>query len=80
MVYLSLLPQFIPHGAPVVGTTLLLVGVHAALGLLWLGGVTLAVHRARRVLQRPRVRRRLDQATGGVLVALGAAVGFEVAR
>ncbi|MFB7636191.1 LysE family translocator [Streptomyces sp. NPDC056149] len=80
VVYLSLLPQFIPHGAPVVGTTLLLVGVHAALGLLWLGGVTLAVHRARRVLQRPRVRRRLDQATGGVLVALGAAVGFEVAR
>ncbi|MEW1660213.1 LysE family translocator [Streptomyces sp. NPDC093707] len=80
VVYLSLLPQFIPHGAPVVGTTLLLVGVHAALGLLWLGGVTLAVHRARAVLQRPRVRRRLDQATGGVLVALGAAVGFEVAR
>ncbi|WP_240167741.1 hypothetical protein [Streptomyces noursei] len=30
--------------------------------------------------QRPRVRRRLDQATGGVLVALGAAVGWEVAR
>ncbi|MEK2477066.1 hypothetical protein [Streptomyces noursei] len=29
--------------------------------------------------QRPRVRR-LDQATGGVLVALGAAVGWEVAR
>ncbi|WP_438485349.1 hypothetical protein [Streptomyces sp. S186] len=50
------------------------------LGVLWLGGVTPAVHRARAVLQRPRVRRRLDQATGGVLVALGAAVGFEVAR
>ncbi|MEU7638426.1 MULTISPECIES: LysE family translocator [unclassified Streptomyces] len=80
VVYLSLLPQFIPHGAPVVATTMLLVTVHAVLGVLWLGGVTLAVHRARAVLQRPRVRRRLDQATGGVLVALGAAVGFEVAR
>ncbi|AJC55361.1 LysE family translocator [Streptomyces sp. 769] len=80
VVYLSLLPQFIPHGAPVVGTTLLLVSVHAVLGVLWLGGVALAVHRARAVLQRPRVRRRLDQATGGVLVALGAAVGWEVAR
>ncbi|AKA06449.1 threonine transporter RhtB [Streptomyces noursei ZPM] len=79
VVYLSLLPQFIPHGAPVVATTMLLVTVHAVLGVLWLGGVTLAVHRARAVLQRPRVRRRLDQATGGVLVALGAAVGFEVA-
>ncbi|KUL47446.1 lysine transporter LysE [Streptomyces sp. NRRL F-4489] len=80
VVYLSLLPQFIPHGAPVVGTTLLLVAVHAALGVLWLGGITLAVHRARAVLQRPGVRRRLDQATGGVLVALGAAVGLEAAR
>ncbi|MFF2811279.1 LysE family translocator [Streptomyces sp. NPDC058000] len=80
VVYLSLLPQFIPHGAPVVATTMLLVTVHAVLGVLWLGGVTLAVHRARAVLQRPRVRWRLDQATGGVLVALGTAVGFEVAR
>ncbi|MFE0188499.1 LysE family translocator [Streptomyces sp. NPDC058989] len=80
VVYMSLLPQFIPHGAPVVATTLLLVTVHAALGVLWLGGVALAVHRARAVFQRPRVRRRLDQATGGVLMALGAAVGFETAR
>ncbi|WP_310718052.1 LysE family translocator [Streptomyces lydicus] len=80
VVYISLLPQFIPHGAPVVATTLLLVAVHAALGVLWLGGIAVAVHRARAVLQRPRVRQRLDQATGGVLLALGAAVGFETAR
>ncbi|MCZ0970550.1 LysE family translocator [Streptomyces albulus] len=38
VVYLSLLPQFIPHGAPVVATTMLLVTVHAVLGVLWLGG------------------------------------------
>ncbi len=80
VVYMSLLPQFIPHGAPVVATTLLLVTVHAALGVLWLGGIALAVHRARAVFQRPRVRRRLDQATGGVLLTLGAAVGFETVR
>jgi threonine/homoserine/homoserine lactone efflux protein len=80
VVYMSLLPQFIPHGAPVVATTLLLVAVHAALGVLWLGTIAVAVHRARAVFQRPRVRRRLDQATGGVLLALGAAVGFEAAR
>ncbi|MEU9499829.1 LysE family translocator [Streptomyces sp. NPDC048196] len=80
VVYMSLLPQFIPHGAPVIATTLLLVAVHAALGVLWLGGIAFAVHRARAVFQRPRIRRRLDQATGGVLLALGAAVGFETAR
>ncbi|MFD9812792.1 LysE family translocator [Streptomyces sp. NPDC059080] len=80
VVYLSLLPQFIPHGAPVVATTLLLVAVHAALGVLWLGTLACAVHRARAFFHRPRVRRRLDQATGGVLLALGAATGFEAAR
>ncbi|MGW8396033.1 LysE family translocator [Streptomyces lydicus] len=80
VVYMSLLPQFIPHGAPVVATTMLLVAVHAVLGVLWLGGIAVAVHRARAVFQRPRVRQRLDQATGGVLLALGAAVGFETAR
>ncbi|OKI01431.1 lysine transporter LysE [Streptomyces sp. CB02923] len=80
VVYMSLLPQFIPHGAPVVTTTLLLVAVHVALGFVWLGGIALAVHRARAFFQRPRVRRRMDQATGGVLLALGAAVGVETAR
>ncbi|MGW1838368.1 LysE family translocator [Streptomyces sp. NPDC002067] len=80
VVYLSLLPQFIPHGAPVVATTMLLVTVHAALGVLWLGTLACAVHRARAFFHRPRVRRRLDQATGGVLLALGAATGFEAAR
>ncbi|TSB18170.1 LysE family translocator [Streptomyces benahoarensis] len=80
VVYLSLLPQFIPHGAPVVATTLLLVAVHAALGVLWLGTLACAVHRARAFFHRPRVGRRLDQAAGGVLLALGAATGFEAAR
>ncbi|MFF4954179.1 LysE family translocator [Streptomyces chattanoogensis] len=80
VVYMSLLPQFIPHGASVIATTLLLVAVHAVLGVVWLGSIAVAVHRARAVFQRPRVRRRLDQATDAVLLALGAAVGFETAR
>ncbi|MFC6066957.1 LysE family translocator [Streptomyces ochraceiscleroticus] len=80
VVYMSLLPQFIPHGAPVVATTLMLVAVHALLGVVWLGSVTLAVHRARAVFRRPRVRRRLEQLTGTVLFGLGAAVAAETAR
>ncbi|MER7399606.1 LysE family translocator [Streptomyces sp. NPDC000151] len=80
VVYMSLLPQFIPHGAPVVATTLMLVAVHAVLGVVWLGSVTLAVHRARAVFRRPRVRRRLEQLTGTVLFGLGAAVAAETAR
>ncbi|MFI9030765.1 LysE family translocator [Streptomyces sp. NPDC053560] len=80
VVYMSLLPQFIPHGAPVVATTLMLVAVHAVLGVAWLGAVTLAVHRARAVFHRPRVRRRLEQLTGTVLFGLGAAVAVETTR
>lgn len=80
VVYMSLLPQFIPDGAPVAATTMLLVTVHAALSILWLGTIALAVHRARALLWRPRVRRRIDQATGCALLALGAAVGVETAR
>lgn len=80
VVYMSLLPQFIPHGAPVVATTLMLVAVHAVLGVVWLGSVTLAVHRARALFRRPRVRRRLEQLTGTVLLGLGAAVAAETAR
>ncbi|WP_181138648.1 LysE family translocator [Streptomyces sp. Ru73] len=80
VVYMSLLPQFIPHGAPVVATTLMLVAVHAVLGMLWLGAVALAVHRARAVFRRPRVHRRLEQLTGTVLFGLGAAVAAETAR
>lgn len=80
VVYMSLLPQFIPHGAPVAATTLMLVAVHAVLGVVWLGSVTLAVHRARAVFRKPRVRRRLEQLTGTVLLGLGAAVAAETAR
>jgi len=78
--YLSVLPQFLPHGVPPLMGSVALAGVHVAEGLLWLGVVILAVGRAGRWLSRPVVRRRLDQMTGVVLVGFGVRLAAEGAR
>lgn len=75
--YVTLLPQFIPAGAPVLPASLLLAGIHATEGIVWLAGVTLAVSRARAVMQRPSVRRGLERVTGVVLIGFGARVALE---
>ena len=80
VVYLSLLPTFIPHGAPVLPFTLLLVAIHDVMGLAWLTAVAVLVQRARRVFARPRVRQRVEQATGVALLGFGATVAIEAAR
>ena len=80
VVYLSLLPTFIPHGAPVLPFTLLLVAIHDVMGLAWLTAVAVLVQRARRLFGRPRVRQRLEQATGVALLGFGATVAVEAAH
>ena len=65
--FTSLLPQF---GDAF--TTLLALGLlFSLLTLLWLAAYGIAVARARRLLERDRVRRAFDAVTGVVLVALG---------
>lgn len=67
------LPQFLPVGGHVARGALL-VAMHIAIGLAWLGALVAFAGRARRVLARERVRRCLDRATAGVLLGLGAAM------
>jgi threonine/homoserine/homoserine lactone efflux protein len=69
--YSTVMPGFIPAGADVLAWSLVLAGIHAAMGLVWLSAYAWALHRARGLLERHRVRRALDRATGAVLVALG---------
>ncbi|HEX8466339.1 MAG TPA: LysE family translocator [Allosphingosinicella sp.] len=69
--YVSFLPQFIPSGASVAWTTLLLASVHAALGLLWFALLIAATRPLARALRRPALVRGLDRATGAVLIFFG---------
>jgi threonine/homoserine/homoserine lactone efflux protein len=75
--YVTLLPQFIPAGVPVLPASLLLAGIHAVEGIVWLTLVTLAVSRARAVMRRASVRRWLERTTGAVLIGFGARVALE---
>lgn len=75
---MAFLPQFITPGSSTTGQTLLLGGIFIAMSVVWLTGVVLAAAAARRTLQRPRVRRRLDAVAG--VVFLGFAGRLAVTR
>lgn len=69
--YLAFLPQFIGPGDPVLAKSILLAGIHFVEGLVWLSLVTVFVARLRPVLQRPRVQRSLEAASGLAFVGFG---------
>lgn len=75
--YLTFLPQFIPTGAPVLRTSLLLAMIHNVLGFAWLSLYARFVDRLRVALTRPMVKAWLERVTGGVLVALGARLAWD---
>jgi RhtB (resistance to homoserine/threonine) family protein len=69
--FAALLPQFVPEGGGSFAALLLLGLLFCLLTLLWLSLYSVAIDRARTVLERPRIRRTLDAITGTVLVAFG---------
>jgi threonine/homoserine/homoserine lactone efflux protein len=75
--YLTFLPQFIAPGEPVFRRSLLLASIHIAMGLVWLTAYAWFVARLGAVLTRPIVKARLERATGGVLIALGARLAWD---
>ncbi|GLY34689.1 threonine efflux protein [Amycolatopsis sp. NBRC 101858] len=76
VLYLSVLPQFLTP-ASTLGDSLLLAYTVAALGVVWQVALLFFVHRVRAWLQRRRVRRAMDGATGMALMGFGAALAFE---
>jgi threonine/homoserine/homoserine lactone efflux protein len=72
--YMSLVPQFMPHGAPVFGTTLLFTAIDVAELAVWYWVVTGAAAKLGERLRRPSVRRRMEQVTG--VAFLGFAVNL----
>ncbi len=75
--YLTFLPQFIPAGTPVLERSLLLASIHIGMGLVWLAAYAYAIDRFSAALLRSGWRRRLEQATGVVLVGFGVRLAWE---
>jgi threonine/homoserine/homoserine lactone efflux protein len=74
---MAFLPQFVPAGAPELPTMLLLAAVWATFEIGYYGTYVWGVGRLRTVLSRAAVRRRLEQISGGVLIALGVRLAVE---
>jgi threonine/homoserine/homoserine lactone efflux protein len=74
--FATYLPQFVDPDGNVALQILALGGFHCLVGIVWLTTYANLVGRMQVVLSRERVRRRLEQATGAVLISLGLRVAF----
>ncbi|SOD72682.1 threonine/homoserine/homoserine lactone efflux protein [Jatrophihabitans sp. GAS493] len=70
-VYLTIAPQFLHAGSPLLPQTLLLGLAHIAVATSWLLTWTLVVQLSRRTFSSAGFRRSMDRISGAVLVALG---------
>ncbi|MBV9931190.1 MAG: LysE family translocator [Alphaproteobacteria bacterium] len=75
--YVSFLPQFIPAGADVPALTLVLSGIHAALGLVWFLLLVAATRPVAAALSRPRLVAALDRMTGAVFLLFAARLALD---
>jgi threonine/homoserine/homoserine lactone efflux protein len=73
----SFLPQFVPHGAPVLPTLLAFSVIWAVVDLIWYFPLVWLAGRVGGVLRRSSVRRRMEQVSGAVLVGLGVRLAVE---
>ncbi len=72
--YMSLLPQFVPDGAHVFGTVLLLTTIDVVELALWYWVVSGAAAALGERLRRPSFRRRMEQVSGVALLGFAAAL------
>ncbi len=74
-VYLTVAPQFLHAGSPLLPQMLELCLAHIIVATGWLSIWTTVVHLSRRTVRSPSFRRVLDRITGIVLVGLGLRTG-----
>ncbi|MFJ9407412.1 LysE family translocator [Streptomyces sp. NPDC101393] len=79
VLFLSLLPQFVPADRPALPRTLLLATMVVAMALVWFPAVALLVDRLGSLLRRPTVARALEATTGALLTVLGGVLLVELA-
>jgi threonine/homoserine/homoserine lactone efflux protein len=75
--YVALFPQFVPAGAPVLGSALLMATTIVAVDLVWYSAIAYAVARARRAFVDGPWARRVERVTGAVLIGLGVRLALE---
>jgi threonine/homoserine/homoserine lactone efflux protein len=73
--YLTFLPQFIVPSDSVLTKSLLLAGIHASLGVVWLVVYSLAIDRLGAAVQG--ARRWIERISAGALIGLGLRLAFE---
>jgi threonine/homoserine/homoserine lactone efflux protein len=78
--FITFLPQFVPAGVAVAPFSGLLVLIHVALSVVWLGLLIVATRSVGRVLRRPAVARMLDRVTAAVLIGAGLRLATEGRR
>jgi threonine/homoserine/homoserine lactone efflux protein len=75
--FVALFPQFVPDGAPVLGSALLMVATIVSFDLVWYSALAYLVARARRAFVEGPWLARVQRLTGAVLVGLGVRLAFE---
>lgn len=68
---IAVIPQFLPPSGPMLGTLLVLAVIQLVIDTAWCAGVVLAADRARELLSRTHIRRRIERTMAAILVALG---------
>ncbi len=68
---IAVIPQFLPSSGPVLPTLLVLAAIQLVVDTAWCAGVVLIADRARELLSRKHIRRRIERVIGAVLMVLG---------
>ena len=75
--FVALFPQFVPDGAPVLPSALLMAAMVVGFDLVWYSALAYLVARARRAFVDGPWLARAQRFTGAVLVGLGVRLAFE---
>lgn len=76
MFYLAFLPQFLAPGPHMARDSMMMIGLHYAIGALWLSVVAVGAARMGGALRSARVARALDGLIGTMMLGFGAKLAF----